>query len=242
MRPIADTSAPPRRVSRGLVAVAAIVVVVALVVTARAVDAPALLRQALEGIARLGAWGPVLFALLYIAATVLFLPGSILTIGAGVVFGLARGLPIVSISATLGATAAFLVGRYVARGWIARKIAGHQNFAVIDEAVARDGWKIVGLLRLSPVVPFNVLNYAFGITRVSLRDYVLASWIGMLPGTVTYVYVGSVAGDLALTGARTGRSPLEWALYALGLVATIVVSVYVTRLARRALASRARLA
>lgn len=243
MRPIADTSAaPPRRTSRGLVAVAAVVVVVALIVAARAVDAPGLLRQALDAIARLGPWGPVLFALLYIAATVLFLPGSILTIGAGVVFGLARGLPLVSISATLGATAAFLVGRYLARDWIARRIAGHAKFAVIDEAVARDGWKIVGLLRLSPVVPFNVLNYAFGITRVSLRDYVLASWIGMLPGTATYVYLGSVAGDLAGAGARTGRSPAEWALYALGLVATIAVSVYVTRLARRALAERARLA
>ena len=124
--------------------------------------------------------------------------------GAGVVFGLVRGFVIVSISATLGATAAFLVGRYLARAFIAAKIEGHPKFAAIDEAVAREGWKIVALLRLSPVVPFNVLNYAFGVTRVSLRDYVVASWIGMMPGTLLYVYLGSIAGDLA-GAARPGE-------------------------------------
>jgi uncharacterized membrane protein YdjX (TVP38/TMEM64 family) len=169
---------------------------------------------------------------------VFFLPGSILTVGAGVVFGLLRGFVIVSISATLGATAAFLVGRYLARGWIAGKIEGHPKFKAIDEAVAREGWKIVGLLRLSPVVPFNVLNYAFGVTRVSLRHYVVASWIGMMPGTLLYVYLGSIAGDLAGAGGRASRTPAEWAFYAVGLVATIAVTVFVTRLARRALAER----
>src|SRR5580765_8175159 len=132
-----------------------VLVAVGLVLAAHYFDAPARLRGALEAIARLGFWGPVLFALLYVAATVFFLPGSILTVGAGVVFGLIRGFAIVSISATLGDTAAFLVGRYLARDWIAGKIEGHSKFAVIDEAVAREGWKIVGLLRLSPVVPFN---------------------------------------------------------------------------------------
>ena len=105
-------------------------------------------------------------------------------------------------------------------------------------SVARGGWKIVGLLCLSPVVPFNVLNYAFGVTRVSLRDYVIASWIGMMPGTLLYVYLGSVAGDLAGAGGRASRTPAEWAFYAVGLVATIAVTVFVTRLARRALAER----
>ena len=126
---------------------------------------------------------------------------------------------------------------------IAKKIKGNSKFKVIDEAVAREGWKIVALLRLSPVVPFNVLNYAFGVTRVSLRDYVLASWIGMMPGTLMYVYLGSIAGDLASAGVgRAERTPAEWALYAVGLVATIVVTVFVTRLARRALDKRAHLA
>ena len=154
--------------SRGALGLWALAIVAALL-AARYFDAPAWLRTGLEAIARLGAWGPVLFVLLYVAATVLFLPGSILTLGAGVVFGLARGAVIVSISATLGATAAFLVGRYVARDWVAGKIEGNPKFKAkaIDEAVAREGWKIVGLTRLSPVFPFNLLNYAFGLTRVS---------------------------------------------------------------------------
>lgn len=215
--------------------------IVAALLAARYFDAPNLLRTGLEAIARLGAWGPVLFVLLYVAATVLFLPGSILTLGAGVVFGLARGGVIVSISATLGATAAFLVGRYVARDWVAGKIEGNPKFKAIDEAVAREGWKIVGLTRLSPVFPFNLLNYAFGLTRVSLSHYVIASWIGMMPGTVMYVYLGSVAGSLAGAGGGTSRTPAEWALYAVGLAATIGVTVHVTRLARRALARRAQL-
>lgn len=226
--------------SRGTLVLWAVAIVAALL-AARYFDAPALLRTALEAIARLGAWGPVLFALLYVAATVLFLPGSILTLGAGVVFGLARGAIIVSISATLGATAAFLVGRYVARDWVAGKIEGNPKFKAIDEAVAREGWKIVGLTRLSPVFPFNLLNYAFGLTRVSLSHYVIASWIGMMPGTVMYVYLGSVAGTLAAGGGGRSRTPAEWALYAVGLAATIGVTVYVTRLARRALARRAQL-
>jgi uncharacterized membrane protein YdjX (TVP38/TMEM64 family) len=237
MTRIAGTSAGPRPGSGGKVVLWALLAV-GLVLAAHYFDAPARLRTGLDGIARLSPWGPALFALLYVAATVFFLPGSILTVGAGVVFGLVRGFVIVSISATLGATAAFLVGRYLARGWIAGKIEGHPKFKAIDEAVAREGWKIVALLRLSPVVPFNVLNYAFGVTRVSLRDYVVASWIGMMPGTLLYVYVGSIAGDLAGAGGRASRTPAEWAFYAVGLVATIAVTVFVTRLARRALAER----
>ncbi len=237
MTRIAGTSAAPRAGSRGTIVLWGLLAV-GLVLAAHYFDAPARLRVALDGIARLGPWGPALFALLYVAATVLFLPGSILTVGAGVVFGLVRGFVIVSISATLGATAAFLVGRYLARDWIGAKIEGHAKLGAIDEAVAQEGWKIVALLRLSPVVPFNVLNYAFGVTRVSLRHYVLASWIGMMPGTLVYVYVGSIAGDLAGAGGPASRTPAEWAFYAVGLVATIAVTVFVTRLARRALAAR----
>jgi uncharacterized membrane protein YdjX (TVP38/TMEM64 family) len=216
-----------------------ILVVLVVIAAARYFDAPALLRSALDAIAGLGPWGPVLFVLLYITATVLFLPGAILTLGAGFVFGVVKGSIVVSVSATLGATAAFLVGRYAARDWVARKIEGNPQFKAIDEAVAREGWKIVGLTRLSPVFPFNLLNYAFGLTRVSLRDYFFASWIGMMPGTVMYVYLGSLAGDLAAIGAgQRARTPAEWGLYVVGLLATIAVTVYVTRLARRALQQR----
>lgn len=209
------------------------------VVGGRYFDAAELLRMALDWIRGLGPWGAAMFVLLYIAATVLLLPGSALTLGAGAGFGLVRGTVLVSIGATLGATAAFLVGRYLARKWVAARIQRFPTFAAIDEAVAREGWKIVGLTRLSPVFPFNVLNYVFGLTRVSLRDYFFASWIGMIPGTVMYVYIGSLAGDLAtLGGGSRVRSGGEWVLYGVGLLATIAVTVYVTRLARAALVRR----
>jgi uncharacterized membrane protein YdjX (TVP38/TMEM64 family) len=193
------------------------------------------LKQGLDWVGQLGPWGPVIFIGLYLVATVFFIPGSALTLGAGAIFGVAWGSVYVSIGSTLGATAAFLVGRYVARNAIARKIEGNERFAAIDKAVASEGWKIVGLTRLSPVFPFTLLNYAFGLTRVKLGHYVLASWIGMMPGTVMYVYLGSLA--KAATGERT-RTTGEWALYGVGLLATVVVTVFVTRIAKQALAKR----
>jgi len=216
-----------------------VAVAVVLIVAAKFFDLRGVLTGVLGWIAGLGAWGAVIFVVIYVAATVLFLPGSILTLGAGFVFGVVRGSVLVSISATLGATAAFLVGRYLARDWVGAKIAGNEKFRAVDEAVAREGWKIVGLTRLSPAFPFNLLNYAFGITKVSLRDYFFASWIGMMPGTVMYVYIGSLAGDLATLGAgERQRGAAEWALYVVGLLATVTVTIYVTRLARRALERR----
>jgi uncharacterized membrane protein YdjX (TVP38/TMEM64 family) len=196
-------------------------------------DVRTLLREALALIERLGPWGPVLFIAAYVLATVLFLPGSVLTLGAGAVFGVAWGSVYVSIGSTLGATCAFLVGRHLARDWVSARIQDNPRFSAIDRAVAEQGWRIVGLTRLSPVFPFALLNYAFGLTRVSLKGYVLASWIGMMPGTVMYVYLGSLA-HAGATGRQ--RTPAEWALYALGLVATLAVTVLLTRIARRALA------
>ena len=209
-------------------------VVAALLAALFAFDARAVLRETLTVIERLGPWGPVLFVLLYIVAAVLFVPGSALTLGAGALFGVGLGSVLASVGATLGAAAAFLVGRYLARDWVAKKIEGNAAFAALDRSVAAEGWKIVGLTRLSPAFPFTLLNYAFGLTRVSLRDYVLASWIGMMPGTVMYVYLGSLA---RVAGERP-RTAAEWTLYGVGLVATVVVTLFVTRLARSALAKR----
>lgn len=212
---------------------------VVFVFAGRALDAPALLRTALAWVTGLGPWGPAIFVLLYVAATVLLLPAVVLTLGAGAVFGVAQGFVAVSVGATLGATAAFLIGRYLARGWVARRVAGSARLGAVDEAVAREGWKIVLLTRLSPAFPFVLLNYAFGLTRVPLRHYVLASWVGMMPGIALYAYIGALAGDVAAAaaGGRV-RSPWEWALYGLGLVATLAVTVYVTRVARGALGRR----
>ena len=214
---------------------AILVVVAGLALLFTMFDVRAVFRDSLDAIARLGPWGPVLFVLIYVVGTVLFLPGSALTLGAGAVFGVVWGSIYVSVASTLGATAAFLVGRYLARSWVAKKIEGNTSFAAIDRAVADEGWKIVGLTRLSPAFPFTLLNYAFGLTRVKLRDYIIASWIGMMPGTVMYVYLGSLA---RVGAAGEKKSPAELALYGVGLVATLAVTVFITRIARRALAKR----
>jgi uncharacterized membrane protein YdjX (TVP38/TMEM64 family) len=196
-----------------------------------------LLQNALEWIESLGVLGGVAFIALYIVATIAFLPGSILTLGAGVVFGVVLGAIYVFIGATLGAIAAFLIGRYWARGWVSQKIAGNPKFAAIDKAVAAEGLKIVLLTRLSPIFPFNLLNYAFGITGVSLKNYVLGA-IGMIPGTILYVYIGSLAGNLAQIGAvdQPTNLSVQWAIRVIGFLATVAVTVYVTHLARKALA------
>lgn len=194
------------------------------------------LLNALEWINSQGTLGGIVFILLYIVATVAFLPGSILTLGAGVVFGVFLGSLYVFIGATIGATAAFLVGRYLARGWVANKIAGNQKFVAIDGAVGREGLKIVLLTRLSPIFPFNLLNYAYGLTGVSLKDYFFGS-IGMLPGTIMYVYLGSLAGNLATLGAgeQTSNPTVEWTIRIIGLIATVAVTLYVTKIAKKAL-------
>lgn len=214
----------------------------ALLVAGKTLDLQTRLQAALEWIARLGPWAPMAFAALYVVVTVALLPAWLLTLGGGVVFGVVKGVAIVSVSATSGAAAAFLIGRHLARGWISRKLEGNARFRAIDDAVAREGWKIVLLVRLSPVFPFTLLNYAFGLTRVPFAHYLLASWIGMLPGTAMYVYIGSLAGSLAALGqGGRSRTPAEWALYGVGLVATAAVTAVVTRLARRALAKQAHL-
>jgi pyruvate/2-oxoglutarate dehydrogenase complex dihydrolipoamide dehydrogenase (E3) component/uncharacterized membrane protein YdjX (TVP38/TMEM64 family) len=190
----------------------------------------------LEWTQTLGIWGPILVVVFYVAACVLFLPGSVLTLGAGFVFKIVIGTVIVSIGSTLGACAAFLIGRTIARGWISRKIASNEKFFAIDNAVGREGFKIVLLTRLSPVFPFNLLNYAFGLTKVPLWKYAFASWIGMMPGTVMYVYFG--AGLRSLTEAAVGTVETGVAgqiFFWFGMAAAIAVTVFVTRLARKAL-------
>lgn len=191
----------------------------------------------IEWVRGLGVWGPVALGVAYVVATVLMAPGVLLTLGAGYAFGVVLGTITVSVASVLGATAAFLVGRYASRGWVESLAERYQRFEAIDRAVARSGWKIVFLTRLSPVFPFNVLNYLYGATRVSLRDYVLASWVGMLPGTVLYVYFGAVAGNLTrLLAGDIDGGPGQQALLWVGLAATVAVTVVVTRLAQRALA------
>ncbi len=184
----------------------------------------------------LGAWGPIAYIAIYTVSTVLVVPGSIITLAGGALFGLAEGTAWVFTGAMLGSGAAFLIGRYLARHAVEERIARYERFAAVDRAVGRDGLRMVFLLRLSPVFPFSLLNYALGLTSVRFRDYMLAGF-GMLPGTLLYVYYGKVAGDLAqlASGVPQERGAAEWAMLLLGLAATLAVTIVVTRRARAAL-------
>jgi uncharacterized membrane protein YdjX (TVP38/TMEM64 family) len=188
----------------------------------------------------MGVWGPVVFIAGYIVAVVLFVPASLFTIAGGAVFGFAHGTLYVLIGAVIGASAGFGLSRSVARRIMERRIGDSARFRAIDQAVADQGLRIVTLLRLSPIVPFSVLNYALGLTRVRFADY-LVGMIGMVPATMFYVYYGTVAGALAarLGGAPASvpKSPVYYALVGTGIVATVVVSVVISRLAGRALAA-----
>jgi uncharacterized membrane protein YdjX (TVP38/TMEM64 family) len=233
----ANAVAPPQSRSKGklvLYAAIGLALVVALVLGGKQLGA--YIPRFAHWVEGLGFWGPVAFILGYAAATVAFVPGSLLTLAAGAIFGLVRGTAYTLIGATLGASAAFLVARYLARRRIEHKIAGNARFAAIDRAVGREGFKIVALLRLSPVFPFNLLNYALGLTKVTFLQYLAAS-VAMLPGTLLYVYYGKAAGSLAALagGAKTEKSLGSYVVLGLGLVATVAVTALVTRLAGRAL-------
>ncbi len=184
-----------------------------------------------------GMWGVVAFAVIYVITTVMLIPASILTLGAGFIYGPLWGTLLVSPSSVLAAFVAFSLARGRLRPWVQTKVAGNERFAVIDKAVGEQGFKIVMLLRLSPLFPFTFLNYALGLTGVKARSYVLASFIGMLPATFLYTYLGSLVtkvtelANAKSQGAEDAQNILVW----VGFAVTVAVTVYVTTLARRAL-------
>jgi len=210
--------------------------VIGLIIASRVLPVGDWLDAFSERVGDLGPRGIVIFVDVYVVATVLFLPGSLLTLGAGFAFGVARGFLAVSAGATMGAAAAFLIARHFARDAVSRKFGSNARFSAVDRAVGREGAKIVFLLRLSPVFPFNALNYLLGLTSVRFWPYVFASWSGMLPGTLLYVYLGYAGkAGLAAASGDAETSALKYAYLAAGLLATLGVTIYVTRLARRAL-------
>lgn len=229
--PAPAAPSPGRRILQIAIAIAAIG---ALAMLGRQLEAP--LRAFAAWVEELGPLGPIAFVVGYALAVVAFAPGSVLTLAAGATFGIVRGTAYVFVAATLGAALAFLVARHLARPWVERRLAAHPGFAAIDRAIAAQGRRIVFLLRLSPAFPFSLLNYALGLTQVRFVDALVAS-IGMLPGTLLYVYYGHVGRQIAAaaTGSAPERGVADYAVLALGLVATIAVTTLVARIARRAL-------
>ena len=188
-------------------------------------------------VGQMGTAGILIFIAVYAVATVLLAPGAILTIGAGFAFGLWKGFLAVSAGSTLGAALAFLVARFIARDRVEAIAKGNEKFRNIDNAIGQQGAKLVFLLRLSPIIPFNLSNYLYGLTGVKFWPYVLASSIGMMPGTLLYVYIGT-AGKAAVSAAAGGEAMKHgwqyWTFMSVGLAATIVVTIWVTKIARHA--------
>jgi uncharacterized membrane protein YdjX (TVP38/TMEM64 family) len=218
----------PQKILRGILL---ILVLSAFVFVLRWISNAGLLKRALDWIGELGPWGPVAFIIIYIVAVVLFVPASILTLGAGFVYGLGWGGVYVLIAATIAGNLTFVIARHFARDWMSRKTASHPKFKSVDDAIARDGWKIVALIRLAPIFPFAFMSYAFGLTRIPWRHYFLANF-AMIPGTMMYVYFGTVLNDLT----QPVQKP-PWVKWAVGAV-TVIVVLYITRFAKRALTQR----
>jgi len=213
------------------------VIVIGLLVLMRFLPVTRWLHTFNDCIGRMGIAGIFIFIAVYAAATILLAPGAILAIGAGFAFGLWKGFLAVSAGSTFGAALAFLVARSIARDRIEAMAKGNDRFQRIDSAIGAQGAKIIFLLRLSPVIPFNLSNYFYGLTGVKFWPYVFASWIGMMPATFLYVFIGTTgkATVSAASGEAMKYGWQYWTFVSLGLAATIVVIIWVTKIARDAL-------
>ncbi len=214
--------------------IAVALAVAALLLAGRALPFRDWLQDFERWIAGLGPEAYVLYAGAYVLVTVLLLPAWLMTIGAGFLFGLLPGAAVVSVGSTLGAAAAFLIARHLARSRVERHTVGKPRFAAIDRAIGEKGWRIVFLLRLSPFVPFVLSNYFYGLTAIRFWPYVLASWAGMIPLTFLYVSFG-VAGREATEAGAGPAPPWKWALLAAGILVTLAATGYAGTVAKRAL-------
>ena len=190
----------------------------------------------LEWTKGLGIWGPVVMVLAFVVACMVPLPGSMLAIGSGFLFGPFVGTITASVGSTVGAAFGFSMGRTLARDWVIRRLSSNSKLAALDQAVGASGFKLVMLIRLSSIFPFAPLSYAFGVTRVSFWDHVLASWVGMLPICFAYAYTGSAARSLAdLVAGRGNGGVAEQMVFWGGLVLAVIVIVALSLMARKAI-------
>ncbi|MFN0060756.1 MAG: VTT domain-containing protein [Planctomycetota bacterium] len=226
-----------RRLQRRVRLLSLSVLAISILLLVRSLPVDQLVAWSSAKVNQLGIWGPVTFGAIYWLGAVFFVPGSALTLAAGAVFGPLLGTTVVSVASTFAASTAFLIGRYFVRGTVAAWASKNPRFAATDRAIGAGGWRIIALLRLSPAMPFTLGNYLFGITAIRFWPYVLTSWIAMLPGTFMYVYLGHIGRESlnAAAGMNQTRSPAQWTLLVVGLIATVAVTWYVTRLARRAM-------
>ncbi len=227
-----STTRSPGTLARARPFVIAAAVILALVVLFRTLPVGDWLAAFQEYVRDLGPLGWALYAGMYAVCVVLFVPASVLTLGAGAIYGVTIGVGVVLVGASLGATVAFLLARTLARARVSKMTAGNERFAALDRAIAKEGAKIVFLVRLAPIFPFTYSNYAFGLTGIGTLGYVLATIFGMIPGTFAYVYLGTAAAGAATAGTA---DQAQTVVQIVGAVATLVVTVFVARLATRAI-------
>ena len=192
-------------------------------------------EQTLNMLEGLGFFRPFVFIPIYVVGTMLFVPTIVLNLAAGILFNVPMGFLLVSISSVISEAGFFLAGRYLSRGWILKKIATNKKIQALYDAVAERGWKMVLLVRLSAVLPFSLVNYALGLSQISFSHYLAASWIGMIPGILLYVCLGSFLGRIVLETGQRKKTSAEWALFAVGLLATLVMTIYASAVVKKVL-------
>ena len=179
--------------------------------------------------------GPFAFVPVYVMGTLLFAPMPLLLLSAGTLFGGPLGFALSSFSSTLSAGFVFLAGRKLSRKWLLKKIASNQKMKALDDAVTREGWKMVLFLRLSAIFPFSLLNYGLGLSKIRFRHYILATWVGMLPGTFLYAYLGSFVGKIIFENGQRQTTVVEWSLFSFGAAVTIGIGFYAAAIVRKVL-------
>jgi len=191
------------------------------------------LEQSMLWIQQSGWIGWVWFVVLYALSCVFFLLGSVLSFGAGAVYGFWPATILVSLGSIVGAMANFLIARYLVRGWVEKKFSKSRKFRALNHAIAQDGWRILLLTRISPVLPHSLVSCAFGLSAMPFWKYMVISWIGFLPISAAYAYGGAIFGRAAKGGLHQG--PHAWAAYSVELIITLVITVWITRIAQKSL-------
>ncbi len=192
-------------------------------------------RHLLSTIDALGFPGYLEFAALYIAGTLLFVPGSLLILAAGALFGFPGGFAMASALSLVSAGGMFLAGRHFSRNWLLKKIASDPRTAALDAAVTKEGWRMVLLLRIASILPFSLLNYVLGLSKIPLKIYLLATWIGMTPGILLYAYLGDLTGKMLFSNEPRRITAAEWVLFGIGLCAAAGITVYGTAAVKKVL-------
>jgi len=194
------------------------------------------LQKTVHWVESFGRGEPLVFFGIYVLTSILFMPSIFFSFAGGFLFGIVGGTALSVVGIATGATIAFLIGRYIARSKVENYCQHYRKFQLIDHAIHKKGWKVILLARLTPIFPFLIANYGFGLTQLKVRHYFMASLIGSIPGTAVIVYAGSLAGSLNSADRVSAiRTPAEWLILIVGLACTMILAWYMKRFASQAL-------